>query len=213
MSSYCYLACFRAHSPAHIVSCAALPDSRPFRQAGASGASAVRDLLRALSEILILVDRDDHALASKVRPLLYGSSSGRARADASVPRPCHCLVDRRVRAEPARRSWDSYPRQRTATCELQSPSLSRGLQSQCTSELAMVQQRLMVVAAAYVHGRRCAPDPPQPVHLIVDTLHAHPTPLLAESGHQGVRPSRACSTTATASNWGGYHDDDGQSPR
>ena len=185
MSLYCYLACFRAHSPAHIVSCAALPDSRPFRQAGASGASAVRDLLRALSEILILVHRDDHALASKVRPLLYGSSSGRARADASVPRPCHCLVDRRVRAEPARRSWDSYPRRRTATCELQSPSLSRGLQSQCTSELAMVQQRLMVVAAAYVHGRRCAPDPPQPVHLIVDTLHAACNPSLG-----GIRPSR-----------------------
>ena len=179
MSSYCYLACFRAHSPAHIVSCAALPDSRPFRQAGASGASAVRDLLRALSEILILVDRDDHALASKVQPLLYGSSS------ASVPRPCHCLVDRRVRAEPARRYWDSYPRQRTATCELQGPSLSRGLQSQCTSELAMVQQRLMVVAAAYVHGRRCAPDPLQLVHLIVDTLHAACNPSLGR-----IRPSR-----------------------
>ena len=56
------------------------------------------------------------------------------------------------------------------------------------------------------------PDPLQLVHLIMDTPCTHATPLLAESGHQGVQPSQACSTTATLLNWGRYHGD-GQSLR
>ena len=85
----------------------------------------------------------------KVQPLLYSSPLGQAWADVSVPH-------QRVCAEPTRQSWGLYLWQGTVMGELQSPLLSRGLQSQCTSEVvidgAAASHACMVAAAAYVHS-------------------------------------------------------------